>query len=365
MVYDENGDPVKVTALWNQGEQECVDLVHNRKILATCTINHVWLTEDSRSLRKKCLKVSELYHGLKIKRRELTLPLGTVNEPLAYVLGALLGDGCSTECEIRLSSADEKIPTKIANILKTKPKKLKSNNYSWIILDPRTSKEKAKRWRFSEFYEQNLRNKRAHEKTCPIDTIKSWDRASLLNFVAGLIDTDGSIYRPKTFNKNQLNLCIGMQAREAIECVKYAIMALWQIDVHITAESRNYKNGPLHIIKIAHNSHIKRILRELDPYLVIPSKKWHPEYEHLTENNYRPDRVGVEVIPSGKRPCWDITVDSPTSLYCLQNGLVTHNTLVSSLIQYFSMTHFRRDSIGLAAILRPIYLGCAVHRSHS
>lgn len=61
--------------------------------------------------------------------------------------------------------------------------------------------------------------------------------------------------------------------------------------------------------------------------------------------------VSFTIEPAGQKHCYDITVDSATSLYCLQNGLVTHNTLASSLLQYFSMIHFRRDGIQLASTL--------------
>lgn len=61
--------------------------------------------------------------------------------------------------------------------------------------------------------------------------------------------------------------------------------------------------------------------------------------------------IGFTIEPAGQKHCYDITVDSATSLYCLQNGLVTHNTLASSLLQYFSMIHFRRDGIQLASTL--------------
>jgi hypothetical protein len=59
----------------------------------------------------------------------------------------------------------------------------------------------------------------------------------------------------------------------------------------------------------------------------------------------------VEITKEGPVHCWDITVDSPTSLYCLQNGLVTHNTLSSAIILYFSALHFRRDSVLISALL--------------
>jgi hypothetical protein len=133
-------------------------------------------------------------------------------------------------------------------------------------------------------------------------------------------------------------------------------LVLWQYDATIKEKAtwgKNpnyvYKNGSLFEIKINNNAVCKRILKELDPYLVTPSKKWKSEYETFNEHNFKSDRMGFKVIPAGKRHCYDITVDSPTSLYCLSNGLVTHNTLGSAIIHFYAMLHFRRDCCQLAA----------------
>lgn len=61
------------------------------------------------------------------------------------------------------------------------------------------------------------------------------------------------------------------------------------------------------------------------------------------------EKEPIQITPAGKRHCWDITVDSPTSLYCLQNGLITHNTLASAILHFYAMLHFRRDCCQLAA----------------
>lgn len=65
--------------------------------------------------------------------------------------------------------------------------------------------------------------------------------------------------------------------------------------------------------------------------------------------------LSFKTIPAGMQHCYDITVDSPTSLYCLQNGLVTHNTLTSAILQFFSLVHFRRDGLHLSSTIDQSY----------
>lgn len=344
-VLDEFGKPIKVVAVFDQGEQDCVGLWQGRSKLAVCTLNHIWLMSEARHPDKweprNLLKHSNSYG---IKRLELSTETGTKNEPLAYALGALLGDGCSTECGVRMSSKDDTIPSKVARLLGTTFLKLRSNNYSYLFHAPK----RGAKWVFSDFYEKCIRNKRSYEKTADINEIKTWNRQSLLAFVAGVLDTDGSVF----FRQNQIYIQIGMQAKEVIEAIQYAFVALWQVHLPIITDNRlHYVNGPLYKVEINSVYHCKRILKELDPHLVVLSKKYKSEYDSLKPNNFNPNRCGVKVRAEGRVRCWDITVDSPTSLYCLQNGLVTHNTLTSSMIQYFSMLHFRRDGVQIAALL--------------
>lgn len=350
LVYDEYGKPVEVLGVWDQGEQEVVNLVNNRKVWATCTPKHIWSVAKGAGFIDR--QVKDFNRNTKIKRLDLELPLGSVSEPYAYALGALLGDGCSTECGIRISSENDNIPNKVAKILGTVAKKLASENYSYIILDPRERSVKhSGKWAFSEFYEKNIRNKKAHEKTTDLVAIKTWDRFSLLNFIAGLIDTDGTVNVGKKFNTGQINIGFACQSESTVQAVEYAFMALWQAPVKIYKTTKGYKNSPLYKISLCHNFFCKKILKELTPFLVCERKKFKPEYETFRENNFRKDRVGFKVEPAGKRRCWDLTVNSKSSLYCLQNGLVTHNTLTSSTLQFLSMLHFRRDGVHIAATL--------------
>ena len=68
-------------------------------------------------------------------------------------------------------------------------------------------------------------NNLAHEKTCNINIIRTWTRHSQLQFLAGLIDTDGSI----SVQDGRLTIRLGMQAKDVIDAVELLLLDLFQV----------------------------------------------------------------------------------------------------------------------------------------
>lgn len=314
-VYDEQGRPIKVVATWVNGEREVADVTNRGRVIATCTAEHVWLTSTWRSLPKQTPS-SELTRDIGIERRTFKCPLGTVHEPHAYVLGALIGDGCAREHARKffyLSSPDERVPYKIASILDATCRKLPSNNYTWQVGAEGCN-----------YYDDWVRGRYSHEKIVDLEVLKTWDRQSLLRFVAGVLDTDGSVYR----TKDKVVVTFSLQAITVIDALQYACLALWQIPFKISTDNRDkYKNGPVYNLYNQNILHTREMLLELDCEMVTPSKKWKHEYESAFGKRTR-DHAVAATWGSNKRQAqtYDISVDSETNLYCLANGLVTHNS---------------------------------------
>jgi len=349
-VYDHVGKPIKVIGHWDQGEQPVYALRHGREIIAHATEKHIWSTFDTRKPAVfEDKKTSELREGRHIKRIELNVPFGSRKVPEAYAIGALLGDGCSTEDGVRISSSDNRIPDKVAELLGSPGVTKLNGNHTYIVRSPLGP---GKRWECSEFYEKWCRDRKAHEKLASYEEILKWDRRSIVAFIAGLIDTDGSVF----VRNGSLYFSLGMQAREVIETFQKLFFALWQRtpkieEIHVASKKWGaYKNGPLLKAEINHNHFCVRAYRELEEFLVV--KKIAPEIiDSLSSNNFNPAGFGVKKEFVGVRRCYDLTVDSPESLYCLHNGAVTHNTLTSAVIEFLMMVHFGRDIVHQAAIL--------------
>lgn len=314
LVYGSTGAPIKVKNVFYQGMKEVVDYKNNGKILTTATLDHRWLVKDERRTKTHIRAGKDFYKGIKIIRREVSAPLGKVEEPHAYLLGALLGDGCCRNGMLSISSATDEVPSKLSNILNTT---FVGNNYNY------TWNASAKLKKSIHHYDEWLHNKYAHEKTVDKEILITWTRNSMLEFLAGILDTDGSVQ----FHNNEIQISIGMQAKSVIEAVQYAFLALWQIPLNIHIDSRpKYKNGPVFYVSLKHIYHCKRVLRELTPHLQVDKKKFKSEYEVLKPNNFDPTSIGVTLSNPRYEECYDIEVDSEDHLFLLASGLLTHNS---------------------------------------
>jgi hypothetical protein len=320
-VFDEHGNPIKVLKTFNNGIKPVYTLSHRKMTMAKTTGNHVFLTKNSsaRKYKEEELKVSEFKRDTQIKRVELTSMLGKVVEKHAYAIGVFLGDGCFRQFGKVISSADPEIVEHVQAVIGGDLVK-SPHNYNWRLKGSPNC----------NYYNEWCKGRYAHQKTVDLDVIKSWDRTSLLNFVAGVIDTDGSVYVDKW---NNLSIAAEMQACPVIEALQYAFLALWQVETSIIPNNRDkFVNGPTFTIKTATNAYTKRILKELTNYLKCPRKQWKPEYDNLTSARSDPNWTDIKVSKEIEiLPTYDIHVDSDTNLYCLANGLVTHNSGKSSL----------------------------------
>lgn len=315
-VYDEFGKPVKVIQTFYNGEQQVYDLKHNRKVMLSCTLEHTFLTYDTDKKAISEKRLETFNPRTKIIRNEVDRN-GGASIKYAYALGALLGDGCSRQkyvSYVQMASENEHIPERVAQGLSaTRIKKCHDNNFSYNIYTAYMPEE----------YKLWCGDRYAHEKICDISRILSWDRPSRLAFLAGLIDTDGSV----SIQSDGIQIDISMQAKSVIEAAQMLFLDLWNFLPPIRIDNREkYKNGPIYSVRFKHNYFGKRVLKDLDPHLVTERKKWKPEYANKLENNYRPDRVGIILGDSRIEHTYDIHVNSGTNLYMLANGLITHNS---------------------------------------
>lgn len=335
--YNKDGSvsECKVKAKKDQGVQEVVELINHNRVFAACTFNHKWLVVDERgkNLKEISPKEFKLRHGqpkAQIVRKFVKIPCGKINEPHAYALGAFLGDGCSRQGSwktLDVSSDSDHVPEKIASVLKAGICfKQHKNNFTWRIRNLSGIN--------CNHYDDWCKDRYAHEKIVNLEIIKTWNRKSCLEFLAGLIDTDGSVYR----TKNDISLHFCGQSKSIVEAFQYLILKLFQYQAKIGVDKRKkYKNGPVYNCKLKNNFFVKMILEELEPHLAKPSRKWKKEWDkECTANNSNPDFVGVKLGKRYKAQTYDIEVDNETNLYVLANqGMVTHNSKLSSIISCY------------------------------
>ncbi len=341
IVYGYNKDgsisETKVLKIENTGEKQVVDLLNHNRVMATASLEHRWQVYNTATnkIEEKTTKELGTRRNLKILRKFVDIPLGQINEPRAYAIGAMLGDGYSKQSgNIKyISSEDKIIPEQVSKILECNYYKNGGSNYTWSL---------AKNYRpgignkaisvHCNYYNEWCHDRYAHEKIIDLEVIKTWDRKSCVALLAGLIDTDGSL-QVCGRRKNELKISYASQSRSIIETVKYLFLTLWQIDLCEQIDNRSkYVNGPCFTVYSNNNLFVKRCLKELDLFLVCPRKKWKPEYEFFKENNTNSNYVGVKLGSLKTVECYDIQVSNETNLYLLANGLVTHNSVLLAIL---------------------------------
>lgn len=307
----------KVTAVIDQGIKQVVDVRRGKNTVVSSTIDHPWVLEKNNELLLAPLKHVTDFGRTFLKRKFTNIFGGKVQVDEAYALGALLGDGCSLEGGIVISSADESVVQKTAKSLKASYRKFNANNYSWSI--------KGRDKKTIKYYEHWLHNKYAHEKTADFATIATWTRFSQLEFLAGLIDTDGSC----SVHANRLQFRFCMQSKVVVQVVQNLLMCLFQAEANTYLDNREkYKNGPVWCLALKNNFDALRVLKELSPHMACERKKFKPEYESLFTQNQKADAYGLKNISEPYlAQCWDLTVDNESHLYLLANGTITHNTV--------------------------------------
>lgn len=321
-VYGYNNDGsvtiCQISEFHDQGIQDVVDLVWNRQVIASCTKNHRWLAHSNYKDRRKVKTVDQFSTRDRIAEEYIKIPGGSKSIPEAYAIGALLGDGCSRDGGICISSQDESVVKKVSESIKAVSyKRTHKNNYTWrLTFDTPGVKTSI------PYYDDWCRNKYAHEKTFNLNEVRSWDRESQLQFIAGLIDTNGSTHKTKD---GRLHIRLSMQAKTVIDNFQMLILDLFQYKPIISIDDRpKYKNGPIYNLSISNNKFSKRILKELPT--VTERKKWKPSYEDLNERNTNPKCTAFKTKNPRKAQCYDITINNNSSLFLLANGLITHNT---------------------------------------
>jgi hypothetical protein len=168
-------------------------------------------------------------------------------------------------------------------------------------------------------------------KIVDLDVVKKWNRESLLNFLAGFLDTDGSV----SVSENTISIEFFCQSKSILEAVDYAFLTLFQYKLNWSIDKRDV-NETVYRLRMKNNFFAKAALRELNDYLVNPARKWKPEYESFLENNSNPYYVGVKLGKKYEARTYDIEVDNETSLYVLANqGLVTHNSKLGAIVSAY------------------------------
>lgn len=215
VVYTRDGVPAPIAGIFDRGEMPVYEVEFKDGTIVECSGDHKWIViQDSHGVRKEQALETEvmLKEGVRnhmnsergheagyryriplcspIQWEERDLPI----DP--YVLGCLLGDGCTLYSTIEISSADKDIVDRMSERLGDcyEIRKQKGNKYGWSICLTEKGKKLPVEQRLSHLLQDMHLKCHAGQKFIP-DAYKYASVEQRVEMVKGLMDTDGSVSR--------------------------------------------------------------------------------------------------------------------------------------------------------------------------
>jgi shikimate kinase len=286
--------------------------------------------------------------GLRTRRLRAVLPIAFdddaryVDEPMALLVGLVLGDGCYTDAAngVNFSCYD---PSLIEDLkaelspLNLKLTRLAGHTGYYRVSQlvqasaPRDSQGRIKegylnpirRW----LHDHEMLGKYAHEKELPA-AIDSWNNRSIAALLGGLMVTDGSVFTPDCY-ADRAKPYLGFASTSLAMARKVRELLAWRFGVYATGPYHNNsgRKRTLYQIDITHEDGIRRCAAAIPLYgvkqRVLAEKlaNWqvirpHAYYKLLRE----------EMAPVGLQQTYDLEVDHASHLFVLANGLIVSNS---------------------------------------
>jgi hypothetical protein len=262
------------------------------------------------------------------------------DEPLADILGILIGDGCYTSggsSGISLSCYDEVLEEYVRSKLDSVGLNLavtatgefrlsmKDQYSSFETIDGTLVRNTIK----AKLIKEGMWGQDSGTKVLP-SSIATWNNKSVASLIGGLIATDGWICRQKN-NKNSITVGFGSNSLPLLQGVKDLLEIRFGIySSRITGKHKKKANGELYATNYTLTvSGIPNII-ELQKQISIPGCKQEKLNSYICDVTSTAGHRGrysvISQEPIGKIDTWDIEVANDTHLFCLHNSLIVSNT---------------------------------------
>ena len=326
LVATPKGNYVPVLNIYPQGIKPIYRITLNDDRYVDCSEDHLWswIYDNGKSRVNTLKEILEKYSSSKRKNR-FFLPLSNNIEEIKkefpippYLLGAILGDGCTRSKRPVFTTADEELVLKIKSLLIPGYDviKIPSSEYDYSIRE-------INRNPFDNYYTLKLQelgvwNKLSYEKEIP----ESYLYGSIdqrIELLQGLLDTDGTVdHRTGSVEFYSTSKILAEQ-------VQYLIWSLGG-STKITTKETTYtykdekKSG-----RLCYRLTITRFPNKQKLLYLSRKKKLVTigQYDNIRKIGIK----NIEFIDNLECKC--IYIDDSDHLYITDNFIVTHNTFLS------------------------------------
>lgn len=308
-VFDRSGNPTQVIGIFEQDEKEVYKVTFQDGRVAYCCKEHLWTVKTHKNGSWKTMQLQDMIKDFKrISTRKSKhnkkdpydykyyIPTcEAVNYPHKnvpidpWVVGCFIGSGCCTNKKLTISSDNDDIPIRIANIYGFNVKKNKSN-YNYI------------------FYHKNGKYVSTEEFFKEIPEL------------IGCYSRDKHI--PNIYMVNDV------ETRQAV------LRGLLDANKSISHENRKY-NIRYVSISLTLLKNIRWLSNSLGfstKSIVTNKNKYEIKLQAglITKQNYFNDLLIKDISYSHTEKCRCIMVDNPEHLYLTEDFIVTHNTFIAT-----------------------------------
>lgn len=323
-VFNRYGEAEKILQIFPQGKKQVYEVEFADGRVVECCGEHLWSYNNSHGgLTTKSLKEMRIAGWRRLDKRgnwAYKYRVPTLKKPVCYpeqkydidpyIIGAFIGDGC-TEKGLTLSSSDEWIVKKIADIENFEYRKRSAHNYSWdFFKDNQRVKTKS-------YFKNYIKELCCYcqEKTIPKKyLIGSYEQR--LRLLQGLMDTDGTIGDGRDsprYSTNSFEL-----ANDVLELIR-SLGFYGKIYIH---DRRSDGKSIEYTVNIFTGN------EEAFKTVSLPRKKEKALQFKNKKQRYNHNFVSVVDIRKTEKykemTC--ILVDHPEHLYLTNDFVVTHNT---------------------------------------
>lgn len=340
-VFSRDGNPTQVIDIFEQGEKDVYKITFQDGRIALCGAEHlwtvktfkngIWKTVTTKDMINDFRRVSpwKLSHGREDPYNyKYYIP---ICQPVQYphrdvpvdpwVLGCFIGNGCCTLPALTISSPDEWVPEKIAEIygFGVKLQSPKYNPYRYVFYNKETGGLIHTKDFFKDIPE--ICGHYSYEKTIP-DIYLYNDPDTRLNLLRGLMDTDGSI----KWNGGRYNTTYTSTSKKLLEQIRWIVQSFgFGACIMIDSRKDKYTTGYCGNLTFRIPNEVKHCLFSYPPKLKLAEDA----VKHKQENLYG-DLLIRNIELSHREKCRCIMVDNSEHLYLTEDFIVTHNTFIAT-----------------------------------
>jgi hypothetical protein len=337
IIFDDNGKCTTVLGVYPQGEKDIYEITFSDERTVLCDESHLWYVKSYIQGRWKTKSTAELMKDYKVYSQhkkdrgkdpyyyKYRIPL--LSSPVEYphrdvpihpyVLGAFIGNGCCREIQLTISSGDDFVPNKIAELCGFTVRRNSEYNYSYQYYDKSTGRMIYTKDFFRDIPE--MINCYSRDKRIPIEYMVN-DYQTRIELMRGLMDTDGSI---SNRDDNRFNILYSSCSKRLLEQIQELIWGFGFIaKIHTDKRIWKYVGGFCGSLSIRVPQKFKQnIFTHPRKYKIALDAANVPETKQLFEDL----RIkNIKFIKKGHTQC--IRVDSPNHLFLTEKFIVTHNT---------------------------------------